>query len=499
MKSEHNNCAKCCENGIAMASKKRNRKNTPDIEGKKSKWASLLETAENTIAGRWIECILATLLMAGTGYLYHAGWSFVEKTMDSAVQFVVERNPKPVASKHPAVATKKNNDLVPPGYTVHVEIKGDLNKDGLEDIVLIIDGDSDGSNSGIIIAFNTGERYETAMKNRGCLSYEDIGFGKCGSPDRMNISIKNGVLIIDYAGGCVGTYPRETYKFRYQDAGFELIGYDAVAEEYLSGEDRPIILKTTSVNLLSKKMQTKTNKTSNNEKTAFDEVWNDITIKELITLQNIGTFYDYSVMEHITRIVDINQPDPKENNIFTDTRDGQKYRTVQIGGQVWMAENLNYKMGRSWCYNDSDSYCKKYGRLYSWYTAKEACPVGWHLPTSEEWVELIEYSGDWEDAGIKLKAADGWINCDDKSGNGTNSFGFSALPGGDRDSYSDGRFNNAGSTGTWWVTTESGAGGMTAWIMNGCNENVYSHGADRRDEYSVRCVKGIGMVSRSNF
>lgn len=475
-----------------MASKKRKGKNTPNIEGKKSKWTSLLETVENTLAGRWIECILATLLVAGTGYLYHVGWSFMEKAAASVKQFVVEHRPKPVASKRHTVIAERIAGFIPAGYSIYEEIKGDLNKDGLEEIVLIIDdGDSEGSRSGIIIAFNTGDHYDIALENFGCFSYEDVAFGKCGSPNRMNASIKSGFLIIDYAGGCVGTYPRETYKFRYQDTSFELIGYDVVAEEYLSGEDRPIILKTTSVNFLSKKMQIKTNKTSNNKKTAFDEVWNDITIKEPITLQNIGTFYDYSVMEHIALIVDINQPDPKENNIFTDTRDGQKYRTVQTDDQVWMAENLNYKMGRSRCYNDSDSYCKKYGRLYSWYTAKEACPIGWHLPASEEWDKLIEYTGDWEDAGIKLKAADGWIDCDGKSGDGTNSFGFSALPGGDRDNYSDGRFKNAGSTGTWWVTTESGAGGMTSWIMDGCNENVYRQGADRRDEYSVRCVKDV--------
>lgn len=477
-----------------MASKKRRGKNTPKQEDKKSKWASLLETAENTLIGRWVECILATLLTVGTGYIYLVGWSFVEKTVASAKQFVVEHKPKPAASKHPAATAtaRKNAGLVPAGYAIHAEIKGDLNKDGLEDIVLVIDGDSERIRSGIVIAFNTGEHYDVALENRGCFSYdEDVKFSKCGSPNRMGVSIKNGVLVIEYAGGCVGTYPRETYKFRYQNVGFEMIGYDVTAEEYISGENSPIILRTTSVNFLSKKMQTKTNKTSNNRKAAFDEVWNDIIIKEPIALRNIVTLYDYSVMEHITKIININQPESEKNNTFTDTRDGQKYRTVQTGNQVWMAENLNYKMGRSWCYNDSGSYCKKYGRLYSWYTAKEACPIGWHLPTSEEWGELIEYTGDWEDAGTKLKAADGWVDYDDKNGNGTDNFGFSALPGGDRDNYS-GHFNNVGSNGVWWVTTESGAGGMTSWIMINSAEYVSNSGADRSAGHSVRCVKDSG-------
>jgi uncharacterized protein (TIGR02145 family) len=495
VKSENNIRAKYREEGIAMASKKRKGKNAPNIEDKKSKWASLLEMAENTLVGRWIECILATLLAAGTGYLYHVGWSFVEKTAASAVQFVVGLKPKPVASKHPTVIAKESADLVPAGYTIYEEIKGDLNKDGLDDIVLIIDGDSEGSRSGIIIAFNTGDHYDIALKNFSCFSYEDIEFGKCGSPNRMGVSIKKDVLVIDYSDGCAGTHYHETYKFRHQNTGFEMIGYDFVAEEYSEGEDRPIILRTTSVNFLSKKMHTKTNKSSNGKKNTFDEVWNDIAIREPIALRSIVTFYDYSVMDHITKIVDINQPESEKNSSFTDTRDGQKYRTVHIGNQVWIAENLNYKMGRSWCYNDSDTYCKKYGRLYNWYTAKEACPIGWRLPTSDDWGELIEYTGDWENAATMLKAASGWVDYDDKSGNGTDKFGFSALPGGDRDSYNNDSFNNAGSTGTWWVTTESGAGGMTCWIISNGKEYASNHGADRNDGYSVRCLKDSSIVT----
>jgi hypothetical protein len=81
---------------------------------------------------------------------------------------------------------------------------------------------------------------------------------------------------------------------------------------------------------------------------------------------------------------------------FTDGRDGQTYKTVTIDGKTWMAQNLNYKAEGSWCYNDDESNGNIYGRLYDWDTAKTACPVGWHLPTRQEWDDLVAYVGDRE-------------------------------------------------------------------------------------------------------
>jgi hypothetical protein len=84
---------------------------------------------------------------------------------------------------------------------------------------------------------------------------------------------------------------------------------------------------------------------------------------------------------------------------------GETYKTVVIGTQTWFARNLNYDPGpgTSWCYDNEPSNSEIYWRLYDWETATEVCPVGWHLPSDEEWTVLTDYIGS-SDAATKLKS-----------------------------------------------------------------------------------------------
>jgi len=133
---------------------------------------------------------------------------------------------------------------------------------------------------------------------------------------------------------------------------------------------------------------------------------------------------------------------------FTDSRDGKKYRTIEIGAQTWMAENLNFNAEGSKCLDNKEENCQKYGRLYDWYTAIKSCPNGWHLPSHAEWETLVNFAGGEKKAGKVLKATNGWNDNGRKSGNGTDIFGFSALPGGDGDS--GGKVYGVGDIGHWW-------------------------------------------------
>jgi len=186
------------------------------------------------------------------------------------------------------------------------------------------------------------------------------------------------------------------------------------------------------------------------------------------------------------------------------------YRTVQIGEQVWMAENLDYRVLFSRCYDNKESNCKTYGRLYTWATAmnlpiicnkiscssqisanhRGICPEGWHIPSKEDWDELVRAVGS---LGRNLKAVSGWK----QNGSGEDRYGFSALPGG-RGNPAGGSsmvdpyistFNDVGERGTWLSSSEYSDvfaydRNMTYYEVNAINRGYIR----KLDLFSVRCV-----------
>jgi uncharacterized protein (TIGR02145 family) len=176
------------------------------------------------------------------------------------------------------------------------------------------------------------------------------------------------------------------------------------------------------------------------------------------------------------------KPSP-ELGTFTDSRDGRVYKTVRIGRQVWLAENLAFDYAGSKCYDNDLANVAKYGRLYDWETAKKAMPPGWHLPSKEEWQGLVDFAGGDDVAGNRLKAASGW----NSGGNGTDDYSFSALPGGDGLSY--GVFLNAGYFGYWWSATEYDDSYAWYRYMSYRDAGVARNYYDKTDLRSVRCVQ----------
>lgn len=183
-------------------------------------------------------------------------------------------------------------------------------------------------------------------------------------------------------------------------------------------------------------------------------------------------------------------------SVYTDSRDGKEYRTIRIGDQVWFAENLDYKPHSGSCTYENDmSMSTIYGRLYTWEAAHDVCPAGWHLPDDSEWKEMESAIGleesdldemGWRgtDQGHKLKAQENW----NQDGNGTDDFGFAALPAG----FSDCRdgFGSLGRFAYFWSSTET-ENTKKAWIR----KLYYPTDAIGRSSYnksfgfSVRCVK----------
>ena len=208
---------------------------------------------------------------------------------------------------------------------------------------------------------------------------------------------------------------------------------------------------------------------------------------------------------------------------MTDERDGKVYRTVQIGDQVWMAENLNFDPGQggsgddkydwSWCYNNEPKNCDVGGRLYTWaaamdsvgewstngkgcgygsrwtcsptYPVRGICPKGWHLPEKVEWGTLFEAVGGSNGAGTALKSQCGWYrNCKE-----TDAFGFSVPPAGFRHGYNQYRnFSYDGSYAYFWCSTYYSNKANVMYLTSGSGMARMSDNSMESGN-SVRCVK----------
>jgi len=194
----------------------------------------------------------------------------------------------------------------------------------------------------------------------------------------------------------------------------------------------------------------------------------------------------------------IQQPVSITYNTITDARDGQTYKTVTIGQQTWMAENLNYRTDSSWCYNNTDSNCIKYGRLYAWNAANKACLDGWHLPDRKEWETLIKATGG-NMAGKMLKSKTDWGKLRENCGEfkcpklmpGMDAYGFSALPGYlySPSVYDVDDVDDALHCGYWWTATEYSDSRAYYRVMFYCSDLVYEDYYFKSYGFSVRCIQ----------
>ena len=223
----------------------------------------------------------------------------------------------------------------------------------------------------------------------------------------------------------------------------------------------------------------------------------------------------------------IDTEDNCEYGTLTDDRDGQTYKTVKIGEQWWMAENLNYryiqqtynggeKDSSSYCYDNDPANCAKYGRLYLWSAAMDSagiipgntangcgyygefcnlgegkvrgvCPEGWHLPDTTERKTLFDAVGGDATAGIMLKSTEGWNDYYGTSGNGSDTYSFSALPAGLRNGSGD--YIYEGYYADFWSSTEHNSYNAYSMRLFYNSDLAYLDGNLKYLGFSVRCLK----------
>ena len=172
---------------------------------------------------------------------------------------------------------------------------------------------------------------------------------------------------------------------------------------------------------------------------------------------------------------------------FTDPRDGQSYDVVKIGGLTWFAENLNFVTEGSVCPEGDSRNCDKYGRLYTWDDAQVVCPEGWSLPDSADFALLImeaggaDFSSGMAVAGEKLKSTSGWF----KKGNGSDAFGFGALPAG----YRGEKYDGIGGYAYFWSATTTPDDLAYYLFLDFSSKAASMNAFPKGDFRSVRCIK----------
>ena len=179
---------------------------------------------------------------------------------------------------------------------------------------------------------------------------------------------------------------------------------------------------------------------------------------------------------------------------YIDPRDGQSYKAVIIADKIWFGRNLNYKSVDSWCYQNNPAMCEKYGRLYTWENAQTACPVGWHLPSKNEYYQMVKASGQKSRAASALKSKDGWSDYGNKfdyqSGNGFDYWSFSVLPAGG--GLYGKPLNNKGKAAYFWTSSkaysEASDEASAIYMLNDDNA-IHVGDFNKNNGFSIRCVK----------
>ncbi|MCF8381712.1 MAG: hypothetical protein K9H49_19210 [Bacteroidales bacterium] len=172
----------------------------------------------------------------------------------------------------------------------------------------------------------------------------------------------------------------------------------------------------------------------------------------------------------------------QEKSSFIDPRDGKEYKTIQIGKQIWMGENLSYNISGSYTYNDKEVLEEVYGRLYEWQPAVESCPKGWHLPDLEEWNTMINMM-----SGLIVSGSAQEIKNDENKTSLVHCTEFNSIPSGSRDPL--GNYINLEEFAYYWTSTEGDSMTAVRKIISGGGLSIGGGYGNKTSAYSVRCVK----------